>query len=193
MAHTLSPSSDPCHTSARLRRVVSHRCPGTHLCCWLITMPPARCNPCNPCNVAAVVAAVTETYAHGVVAFHVLPWRSANSQQPSSKPPPVQVSRVPPVTSTVVAHVCVSGGDRPVEWTPSAAYKKMFAVNVIGMAMVTKSVLPLIRKAGDASHVGVDDHCRWLPKPALKSLPTLSFPCSCAQFRNRDLTSPIRT
>jgi len=35
----------------------------------------------------------------------------------------------------------------PVEWTPSSAYTKMFSVNVLGMAMVTKSVLPLIRAA----------------------------------------------
>ena len=35
----------------------------------------------------------------------------------------------------------------PVEWTPSSAYTKMFSVNVLGMAMVTKSVLPLIRRA----------------------------------------------
>jgi NAD(P)-dependent dehydrogenase (short-subunit alcohol dehydrogenase family) len=35
----------------------------------------------------------------------------------------------------------------PVEWSPAAAYKKMFEVNVLGMAMVTKSVLSLIRKA----------------------------------------------
>lgn len=35
----------------------------------------------------------------------------------------------------------------PVEWTPIEAYKRMLDVNVIGMASVTKSVLPLIRKA----------------------------------------------
>jgi len=35
----------------------------------------------------------------------------------------------------------------PVEWTPSSAYTKMFSVNVLGMAMVTKSVLPEIRRA----------------------------------------------
>lgn len=34
----------------------------------------------------------------------------------------------------------------PVEWTPSSAYEKMFKVNVYGIALVTKSVLPLIRQ-----------------------------------------------
>eukprot|EP00041_Stephanoeca_diplocostata_P010653 m.169580 g.169580 ORF g.169580 m.169580 type:complete len:329 (+) comp18246_c0_seq3:88-1074(+) len=35
----------------------------------------------------------------------------------------------------------------PVEWTPIEAYRRMLDVNVIGLASVTKSVLPLIRKA----------------------------------------------
>jgi hypothetical protein len=52
----------------------------------------------------------------------------------------------------------------------------MFAVNVIGMAMVTKSVLPLIRKAGDASHVGVEGHCRWLPNVHFEVVANALFP-----------------
>lgn len=35
----------------------------------------------------------------------------------------------------------------PVEWTPSSAYRKMLEVNVVGMASVTRSVLPLLRKS----------------------------------------------
>ena len=35
----------------------------------------------------------------------------------------------------------------PVEWTPIRDYKKMISVNVFGMAAVTKSVLPMIRRA----------------------------------------------
>lgn len=35
----------------------------------------------------------------------------------------------------------------PVEFTPSESYRRMFEVNVVGMAAVTRSVLPLIRKA----------------------------------------------
>lgn len=35
----------------------------------------------------------------------------------------------------------------PVEFTPSDAYRKMFEVNVIGMAAVTRSVLPYVRRA----------------------------------------------
>ena len=34
----------------------------------------------------------------------------------------------------------------PTEWTPLSTYKKMMAVNVFGMADVTRSVLPMIRK-----------------------------------------------
>lgn len=35
----------------------------------------------------------------------------------------------------------------PVEWTPLSDYRRMFEVNVLGTVSVTKSVLPLIRKA----------------------------------------------
>ena len=34
----------------------------------------------------------------------------------------------------------------PTEWTPISTYKRMMAVNVFGMADVTRSVLPMIRK-----------------------------------------------
>ena len=37
----------------------------------------------------------------------------------------------------------------PVEWTPVRDYKKMMAVNVFGMADVTRSVLPMIRRGRD--------------------------------------------
>ena len=35
----------------------------------------------------------------------------------------------------------------PTEWTPNDAYRKMFAVNVMGTVMTTRSLLPLIRKS----------------------------------------------
>lgn len=35
----------------------------------------------------------------------------------------------------------------PAEWTPNSSYRRMFDVNVMGTVMVTKSVLPLIRKS----------------------------------------------
>eukprot|EP00940_MAST-03C_sp_MAST-3C-sp2_P001701 g1701.t1 len=34
----------------------------------------------------------------------------------------------------------------PIEWTPISAYRKMLDVNVVGVAAVTRSVLPLLRK-----------------------------------------------
>ena len=35
----------------------------------------------------------------------------------------------------------------PTEWTPTSTYKKIFAVNVLGIVMTTKSLLPLLRKS----------------------------------------------
>jgi len=35
----------------------------------------------------------------------------------------------------------------PTEWTPTSSYRRMFDVNVMGTVMITKSVLPLIRKS----------------------------------------------
>lgn len=43
------------------------------------------------------------------------------------------------------AGILVSPG--PVEWTPIESYRKMLEVNLVGMAAVTKSVLPYIRSA----------------------------------------------
>ena len=43
------------------------------------------------------------------------------------------------------AGILVSPG--PVEWTPKSSYEKMLAVNVVGMASVTRLFLPLLRKA----------------------------------------------
>lgn len=43
----------------------------------------------------------------------------------------------------------------PVEWTPAKNYEIMFAVNVVGAARVTNSVLPLLRKHGAGRIVNV--------------------------------------